>query len=152
MPTERRRLSKTLSGVAGEYFVAAELSRRGYIASLTLKNTQGIDVLAASGDASRSVGIQVKTNQDDAREWLLDKKVETLGAPNIYFVFVALGAPQPRYHVVPSNVVAEYCARTHREWLYQPGRGGRARKDTPMRLFKDSTDEYLGNWSILGLG
>src|SRR5207245_2651158 len=132
-----------LSGVAGEYFVAAELSRRGVIASLTLKNTQGIDVLATSGDAARSVGIQVKTNQDDAREWLLDRMVESQTAPNIYFVFVALGTGhQPRYHVVPSQVVAEYCARTHREWLAQPGRGGHQHKDTPMRVFKDPTDEY----------
>ena len=45
-------ISKILSGVAGEYFVAAEMSRRGYIASLTLKNTRGIDVLAASANAA----------------------------------------------------------------------------------------------------
>jgi hypothetical protein len=152
MTTAQQRLSKTLSGVAGEYFVAAELSRRGYVASLTLKNTQGIDVLAASGDASRSVGIQVKTNQDDAREWLLDKKVESQTAPNIYFVFVALGAKsQPRYHVVPSRVVAEYCARTHKEWLSQRGRGGRKHRDNAMRVFKDPTDKYLNKWDLLGL-
>jgi hypothetical protein len=40
---QRSRLSTGLSGVAGEYFVAAELSRRGYIASITLRNTRGVD-------------------------------------------------------------------------------------------------------------
>ena len=59
---EIKRLPKTLVGVSGEYFVAAELSRRGYIASITLRNTRGIDILAANKDASKSVGIQVKTN------------------------------------------------------------------------------------------
>lgn len=148
----RQRLSKTLSGVAGEYFVAAELSRRGYLASLTLKNTQGIDVLAASGDAARSVGIQVKTNQDDSRGWLVNKKVEAQTASNIYFVFVALGVQgQPRYHVVPSRVVAEYCRRTHHEWLAQPGRKGQKHKDTDMRVFKDPTDQYLNRWDLLRL-
>lgn len=53
----RRRLTGTLCGVAGEYLVAAELSRRGYVATLSLKNTRGIDILAANADATRSVGI-----------------------------------------------------------------------------------------------
>ncbi|PYQ29752.1 MAG: hypothetical protein DMF57_16130 [Acidobacteria bacterium] len=34
------------AGIAGEYFVAAELSRRGYIASLTLWRARGVDILA----------------------------------------------------------------------------------------------------------
>lgn len=34
-----------LTGVAGEYFVAAELSRRGFIASITMRNSPGIDIL-----------------------------------------------------------------------------------------------------------
>ena len=48
-------------GVAGEYLVAAELSRRGYVATLTLRNTWGIDILASNLDATKAVGIQVKT-------------------------------------------------------------------------------------------
>ena len=57
------KLSHVLTGVAGEYFVAAELSRRGYIASITLRNTQGIDLLASDQNATRQIAIQVKTNQ-----------------------------------------------------------------------------------------
>ena len=38
--------SSQLTGVAGEYFVAAELSRRGFIASITMRNSPGIDILA----------------------------------------------------------------------------------------------------------
>jgi hypothetical protein len=45
-------LSSILCGVAGEYFVAAELSRRGYVASVTLRNTCGIDILASNVDAT----------------------------------------------------------------------------------------------------
>ena len=57
------RLPSVLAGVAGEYFVAAELSRRGYIASISLRNTRGVDVLATNQDGSRSVTIQCKTSQ-----------------------------------------------------------------------------------------
>ena len=41
---KEKKVSSILIGVAGEYFVAAELSRRGYVASITLRNTKGIDI------------------------------------------------------------------------------------------------------------
>ena len=51
-----------LAGVAGEYFVAAELSRRGFIASITLRNTRGIDIVVTNKDATKTVTIQCKTS------------------------------------------------------------------------------------------
>ena len=47
-----------LAGVAGEYFVAAELSRRGFIASITLRNTRGIDIVVTNKYATKNVTIQ----------------------------------------------------------------------------------------------
>jgi hypothetical protein len=150
---QRSRLTTGLSGVAGEYFVAGELSRRGYIATITLRNTRGIDVLAASGDASCSVGIQVKTNQSDSKRWVLNQKAEALSEDTLFYVFVNLNGldGRPSYHVVPSAIVAEYCFRTHREWLNAPGRGGHQRQDSTMRVFSDHEDEYADRWELLGL-
>jgi hypothetical protein len=37
-------LSKSLIGIAGSYFVAAELTQRGFIATVTSRNTEGIDI------------------------------------------------------------------------------------------------------------
>ncbi len=56
-----RKLDKSQRGTAGEYLVAGELNKRGIIASLTLKNTRGTDILASNYDASKSVNIQVKS-------------------------------------------------------------------------------------------
>lgn len=39
MPVARRQIDTILTGLAGEYHAAAELCRRGFCASLTLKNT-----------------------------------------------------------------------------------------------------------------
>jgi hypothetical protein len=151
MPT-RSKISKGLSGVAGEYFVAGELSRRGYIASITLRNTRGVDVLVAGRDAARSAGIQVKTNQGSAKGWLLNKKAEAMEEKGLFYVFVNLnGSGAPTYHVVPSAVVAEYVRRTHSEWLAAPGRDGQKRKDTSMRKFEDRDDEWKDRWDVLGL-
>lgn len=60
-----------LAGVAGEYFVAAELSRRGFIASITLRNTRGIDIVVANKDATKTVTIQCKPFRQKMRQWTL---------------------------------------------------------------------------------
>lgn len=152
MPVKRPRLSKVLSGVAGEYFVAAELSRRGYVASITLRNTRGIDILASNADATRSVGIQVKTNQDTPREWILSKKAETNLAENLCYVFVALnGLEQPAFYVVPTSVVARFVTESHRTWLAGARRDGGRHADTDIRVFRDAKGEYRDRWDLLGL-
>ena len=48
-----RRAAYNITGVSGEYFVAAELSRRGWVAVLTLKNTPNIDLIATTPDGDR---------------------------------------------------------------------------------------------------
>jgi Holliday junction resolvase-like predicted endonuclease len=58
------KLSKQLSGIAGEYYVAAELSRRGYLAAITLRNSEGIDILVSNIDGNKLFSIQVKTTQN----------------------------------------------------------------------------------------
>jgi hypothetical protein len=100
------RIPPVLTGVAGEYFVAAELSRRGYIASISLRNTRGIDILATNQDGSRSITIQCKTGQDDRRKWVLNEKAETFESRTHFYVFVSLGksTERPRFHIVPRFV------------------------------------------------
>lgn len=142
-----------LAGVAGEYFVAAELSRRGYIASISLRNARGIDILATNGEASRSVTIQCKTSQSSGTSWMLNDKCESFKSENHFYVFVVLGGLQerPRYHVVPSAIVAKYIYEGHRDWLKKTGVRGQPHVDTPMRKFDDAANEYLERWELLGL-
>ena len=147
------KIPSLLAGVAGEYFVAAELSRRGHIASISLRNTRGIDILATNADASRSVTIQCKTNQLSETSWMLNDKCESFASENHFYVFVVLGGPleRPRYHVVPSAAVAKHTRDGHRNWLNTPGLRGRAHVDSPIRKFDDSANEYLERWDLLGL-
>jgi hypothetical protein len=94
----------------------------------------------------------VKTNRGSRPEWLLSKKAETIAEESVFYAFVLLmdgGVPQ--YYIVPSRVVAEHTARSHREWLGSHGRAGRPRKDTAMRKFADRDCLYLGRWDLLGL-
>ena len=155
----KEKLSSILCGVAGEYFVAAELSRRGLIASITLRNTRGVDILASNADATKSVAIQVKTNQRGVAEWILNEKVEEGAsgdlAENLFFVFVTLppnGGP-PAYHIISRRELAQIVKEQHAQWVSTPGRGGRPRStENPIRKFTDPAGEYRDRWSVLGLG
>ena len=145
------RLTSIESGIAGEYFVAAELSRRGLIATLTIKNTKGIDILAAR-HTGQSVGIQVKTAYNSGKEWLLSKSAETAIDPNYFYVFVNLNnGKEPSYHIVPSVIVADRVARHHKEWLAGTKKDGGQRKDVDLRSFIDRACEYKDRWELLGL-
>lgn len=147
------KISKGLSGVAGEYFVAAELSRRGYIASITLRNTRAFDILVTNAHATRSVGIQVKTNQNSKKDWVLTEKAECLESEQLFYVFVNLNGLDmlPTYHVVPSKVVADHCKTGHANWLQTPGKLGQQRRDNSMRKYDDRHDVYLSAWHLLSL-
>lgn len=147
------KIPAILAGVAGEYFIAAELSRRGWIASISLRNTRGIDILVTNQDASRSITIQCKTTQKKEKSWLLNEKCEDFFSADHFYIFVNLGeqANRPSYHIVPSKVVADHVQYYHRQWLDTPGREGRPHVDNPMRKYSDPDGSYLERWDLLGL-
>lgn len=148
-----KKLPAVLSGVAGEYFVAGELSSRGYLAAITLRNSKGIDITCSNDDASRSVAIQVKTNSKSNRDWVLNEKCEDYFAENLFYVFVNLNSRQrpPDYFIVPSIAVAKSIKEGHQSWLNTSGRNGKIHKDNPMRKFSDIDEQYLSRWDLLGL-
>jgi len=147
----KSEISSGLSGVSGEYFVAAELSRRGYIASITLRNTKGVDILCSNADVTRQFGVQVKTNKRSNREWVLTSKSEEYFADNLFYIFVNLHETKkaPDYFIVPSSEVAQHAKETHQTWLDTPGRNGKVHNDTTMRKFVDFDEKYLNRWDLL---
>jgi hypothetical protein len=151
--TKSKKISSILAGVSGEYFVAAELSRRGYICSITLKNTKGIDILVCSEDTKKTLGIQVKTNQVNKSEWVLSEKNEKLIDLNICYVFVNLrgDGDLPEFYIIPSKIVASYITNDHQNWLSKKGSKGQDRKDNNLRKFRDTKKKYLGRWDLLGI-
>ena len=145
------KLESTQVGIAGEYLVAAELTLRGYVAAITLRNTRGMDIIASTNDGSRSVSIQVKTSSGKKPKWVLTRKAESYFDDNHFYVFVALGNldERPSYHIVPSKVVADYVATSHKAWLAGTKKGGAKRKDSSMRNFADPDHKYQDQWHTL---
>lgn len=147
------KIDSGLTGIAGEYLVAGELTRRGFVASITLRNTRGIDIVVTNRDASKSVGIQVKASAGSRRGWILNKKGEDFYSKTLFYVFVNLNGndERPDYFIVPSKIVADYIKYGHAEWLNKPSKKGTPHRDSTMRLFSDKEGKYLERWEFLGL-
>lgn len=147
------KLSKGITGIAGEYLVAGELSMRGYMASITLRNNDGIDIHVSKqfGSKNKIFAIQVKTNQSGKRSWPITKKAEMTKAENLFYVFVSFKDLQvrPEYFIVPSSIVAKSIRNSHTKWLKTPARNGESHKDNNLRKFTDNECQYLDRWDLL---
>jgi hypothetical protein len=131
------KLNKQLCGIAGEYYVAAELSRRGYLAAITLRNSDGVDILVSNIDGDKLFSIQVKSTQNK-RKWILSQKVENEFSEKKYYVFVNIPSDinlMPEFIIVHSKVLANNIFNGHRDWLSKPGKNGKTRNDSKVRQF-----------------
>jgi len=90
---------KQITGLAGEYFVAAELLKRDFQVSMTLGNAKSIDLIAISPNSNIAYKIQVKTlrKKPNCFTLLINKVV----SEDFYF-FVYLNSEQeaPEYHII----------------------------------------------------
>lgn len=138
------------TGNCGEYFVAAELERRGYSVAVPMSNTELFDILAFDRESHKQWAIQVKTTTSKNNTWVLSKKSETIEDKNIVYIFVKLNdLEMPQYYVVPSAVVAKSVRDSHKNWLATVGKNGKPHNDNSIRKFSDLEDKYLANWKLL---
>lgn len=91
------RSSTAIWGAAGAYHVAAELSARGFIASLTWGNAPRTDVLAQHRDRPTLIhGIQVKTRRSGSFQLGEASEAVVPADANEWYVLVSLRAPGER--------------------------------------------------------
>lgn len=110
-------LSKNLTALSGEYFVAAHLSMNGIVASLTLKNYPGVDIFAYNPANEKRTAIQVKTTRvaKSAGYWIsAPDKIETEGTPYV-FVHLSKKLP-PEFYVVGASALARLIEREKDYW------------------------------------
>ena len=125
--TQSATIPKNILSLAGEYFVAAELSRWGFLASITYGSAKSVDIQVTNPANRRLVWIEAKTTQklrgtkdgDDAR-WVvnatqLGDSVEgdpsassEIGADFYVFVLIKPRADgRPRYFIATREEVLE---------------------------------------------
>ncbi len=152
-------MNKSQTGLAGEYYVLAQLTHRNFIATLTLSTTKSVDILVTDHDLKGLYKVEVKTTDQPPRHeklfgeekfwiWAMSKKHEEIIDDKLFYCFVALEGVKklPRFFIVPSAEVATYVREQHRLWLStrkQPV------KETSMRKFRipiSDPNGYEGNW------
>jgi hypothetical protein len=153
-------MKKQLVGVAGVYHVAAELSKMGYIALVTARNTQGIDIVAMNPENNKAVGIQVKTRQGEGDVYFpvitgkidevdFKKKIKNL------FVFVKIGRESTSYFVVPAKDVIRLCKEDFENYMKEAKHRKPAediRKAThPLGVQVSEIKDFENKWDYLGL-
>lgn len=79
-----------MTGAAGEYYVAAELSRRGWLATVTIKKAPGTDVLAQRMETALTVATQTKTSSSGKRFLLSEKDERLARTSHEWYVLVRL--------------------------------------------------------------
>ena len=96
-----------LTGMTGVYYVAAELSKLGFIVTPTSRNAQGIDLLIANSNGTKSFSAQVKTNATTFSFWLLGEKNQKMKSDSFFYIFVNLRKSEIEYFIIPSKIVAK---------------------------------------------
>ncbi len=144
-------LAHGLCGSAGEYYVAAELSHRGFLATVTNRGAENVDILAARPKSGRALKLQVKSSQGSKVHWILGQKDEADRGVGYFYVFVSLHAPgeRPDFFIVPEHIVANAVKHSHRAWLAGKKKNGEARKDSKMRGFGKEAVLYKEAWHLL---
>lgn len=140
---------------AGEYFVAAEICKRGAYAVTFAGNMPEIDVIACSTNRSRTVYIQVKTKRR-GKTWhanVNDGKPMRQRTDEVdFWVFVDLGEMNTgsRYWVVPDEWIRNDIHEAHQAYLARRG-GKRARnqESTHHAINEDRLKQWQDRWDIL---
>lgn len=106
-----QELTKNHTGISAEFFVAAELSRRGYNVTFTLGNTKAIDLIIERD--TKLISIQVKgIKRTKSICWNLKRTSVRAG---IIYVFVNLHADtllSPQYFILTSEEVTKHLKPT----------------------------------------
>jgi hypothetical protein len=145
------KLPTGLTGAAGEFYVAAELSLRGWLATVTIKNAPATDVLARDLATGRVVAIQTKPASPGNNFRLGLRDEVPTAADNEWYVLVGLLAPgnRPDFFIVPRNVVAGAIYAGMKRWLATPSRSGTPHKYSFHMVPRDSMDGYHEKWDLL---
>ncbi len=100
------KISRSNSGLSGEYFVAAELYRRGWSVGMTVGNAKAIDLFAEKGN--KLIALQVKAiYQKKNVGWPIKTTSIKEGC---FYIFVNLNADKmnpPDYFLATADEVQE---------------------------------------------
>ncbi len=149
----------------GEYLVACELARRGFIVATFSGNVPDFDIIATDKRSS-SCPIQVKTTNTGTWQFSIDRfaeiifagnmqiigKPKPLTVPGLICVFVIAGESygQDKFYILEWSKVRDIIIRHHAQWLSSHG-GVRPKKPDSLHcaIKVNAIEEFQNQWSII---
>jgi len=134
--TGKPRVDGQITALAGEFFVAAELLKRGLQTSVTFGNAKAIDLLTINATTGRSFSVQVKALR--ATNYFPINPASVRRA--CVYVFVLLNKPgvPVEYFVVPGAILADDPERFGKDFQYARFPG----------IHPKLLQEFRNNWAV----
>jgi hypothetical protein len=154
-----------LVGQTGEYLVAAELSRRGYIATTFTGNVPDYDIIASSV-AGKHVSVQVKASSGSSWQFgdvsrffeiTFKGKRQIVGrrkkcpVQRLVVVFVAIDPKgKDRFYVLTWDELRDYLWKGHKAYLAAHG-GSRPKKWDSLHgaIIEKYLSPHLNQWQVV---
>ncbi len=153
-----------LTKQVGEFLVAGELARRGWLAAVFSGNTPDFDLIATSA-TGRSIPVQVKAITGQGWQFDVKRLVEisfdgerqVVGRlkpcrANLLCVLVVVGTEtsKDRFFVLPMRTLRGLVVTNHRRWLRKHG-GVRPKnpKSTHCALLVGEVEKYRDDWRLI---
>jgi len=142
--------------MAGEFFVAAELQRRGFSAAVTYGNAKRADVVAFSRSGDKAIVIEVKTTSNP--KWIVGARLPDANAsparPKPWvFVYIPLDPKgSPSYYIILQSKLREALTpedtRYRKQYKETHGEeyGDRA---GVVGFLKSDADKYENKWETI---
>lgn len=140
--------------MAGEFFVAAELQRRGFSAAVTYGNAKRADVVASSRSGDKALVIEVKATSQP--QWVVGGRLPDASPsrPKPWvFVYLPIDPKDsPSYYIILQSELRE--ALTPEDTRYRQRykeRHGEEYGDRAgvVNFFKSGAGDYLGKWETI---
>jgi len=148
-------------GLAGEYYVLAQLAHRNLVGTMTLSNTKGVDILVSNQKLDKLFKLEVKTTKKPASNerlfgknycWVMSLKHEKIREKNLYYCFVRLKGEDalPEFYIVPSLFVAKYVRNEHKKYMKQKGYKVSPAKIRRFRIPILDPRRFKNAWDVFG--
>ncbi len=131
---------KNTSGLAGEFLVAGELSRRGYPVSVTMGNAKSVDICAETQGGKWTTRVDAKAIKTKTSWPIREDAIKD----DLYYIFVHLQTEHgikkdlpPEYFIVRGDEIKS--KKPIRPWRSMPG--------IPFSAL--NTDDYKSRWDKL---
>ena len=149
-----------LIGSAGEYYVVAELLKRGIIAALVPRNAPSFDILATR--KNQTVKIRVKTKSQEYSVWQWSTKKDSsifrdLSKHRDFTVLVdlAMATKDLKFYIVSTYRINKWLNKDFEDWVNAPGKNNRPhnpenkKRNLSQEKYAQELDKCLDKWEKL---